>query len=246
MSDKNAFFLKLARPYVARRLRRQFFDVRIGGLDRLQPLVNDGPVILACNHVAWWDPLLLVHLDAVLKSDGYCLMDRVNLNQLPFFRWVGALPLDRTSQTSSYRDLLAAGRILNAERKILAIFPHGDQRPAHLPLNYRAGIVTLAARTLAPVVPLAIRYDFLQSPRQIAHLRVGVPLRFSSGTDTKESFLLELEERTRTALLDIDQQILNPKGDFVSLLHPSTADSTRERIPQVASALRLVLRGKSS
>ena len=245
MRGKNTLFLRLARPYIARKLKRQFFDVRISGLERLRQLVDAGPLVLASNHVAWWDPLVLVHLDKMLKSDGYCLMDKASLEQLPFFRWVGALPIDRTSHLAAFRDLVEAGRILDGPRRILAIFPQGDQRPAHLPLNFRSGIATLAVRTSAPVIPLAIRYDFLQSPRQIVHLKVGTPLRFAVGTDTREGFVHALEENTRCALTDIDQEILAPNRSFVSLLHKTTVDSTCERIPQQAAALRVLARRKA-
>jgi 1-acyl-sn-glycerol-3-phosphate acyltransferase len=241
--DKSRLFLRFARPYVARRLRRQFFDVRLAGLDHLRPLLEKEPVILACNHVAWWDPLLLVHLDRVLGSDGYCLMDRKSLAQLPFFRWVGALPLDRSSSHKAYRDISDAARVLDAPGRVLSIFPHGAQRPAHLPLEFKSGVAVLAARTLAPVVPLAIRYDFLESPRQVVHLRIGSPLRFSKSTDTKERFVLRLECQVKAALHDIDNELLATKGDCVSLLYGRNVDSSVERIPRTAAALRALTHG---
>lgn len=243
MSNKSSLFLRLARPYVARRLRRQFFDVRLSGLEGLQQLVDRGPMILACNHVAWWDPLLLVHLDRILGSDGYCLMDQENLEKLPFFRWVGAIPIDRRSKHAAYRDVIAAGQLLNAPRRILAIFPQGEQRPFHLPLQFKSGIAALAAQTGAPVVPLAVRYDFLDAPRQVVHLKASDPLRFSRGVDTRARFISELEDRIRASLADVDQQLLDPKDDFVSLLHKGPIDSNRERIPRQAAALRALTRG---
>lgn len=238
MTDKSSLFLKLARPYVARRLRRQFFDVRLAGLLRLRKLVFERPVILACNHVAWWDPLLLVHLDGVLGSDGFCLMDKQNLAKLPFFRWLGALPVDLKSRHAAYRDVLFAGKILDSPRRILAIFPQGVQRPAHFPLNFKSGVAALAERTGAPVVPLAIRYDFLEAPRQVVHLKVGEPLLFSQETHTRELFLCELEERIKEAFFDIDHELFDPKGDFASLLGRTPLDSGTERIPLPAVALR--------
>lgn len=238
MKTKSKLFLRIARPYVTRRLKRQFFDIRVSGLDRLRYLVSQGPVILACNHVAWWDPLVLVHLDKVLGSDGYCLMDKKSLQQLPFFRWVGALPVDRSSPKVAYRDLLAALDVLKKPGQIMAIFPQGEQRPAHLPLIHKPGVATLAQRSGAPVVPCALRYDFLESPRQIVHLKIGQALLPNDRAQNKEEFLELLADQMRRSLAEIDEELLAPNGAFHSLFGRKMLNSTSERIPFPAAALR--------
>src|SRR5690606_29163115 len=161
---KRRWLQRIIQAYVRSRLRKNFADVRICGESTIKQELERGPVVLACNHVAWWDPLLLVQLDAFLGSDGYCLMDQESLRQLPFFRWVGALPIDRTSPTRAYRDIQMASSVLCQPRRVLAIFPQGEQRPAHLPLAFRPGVAALAAHSGAPVIPLAIQYTYLQSP----------------------------------------------------------------------------------
>ncbi len=245
MTKKLPWFLKLAHPYVARRLRRQFADVRLLGGDELRGCVAEGPIILACNHVAWWDPLLLVHLDSVLGSDGYCLMDKHNLDQLPFFGWVGALPLDRTDRKSSYQDLRRSTQVLDAPGRILAIFPHGEQRPPHLSLGFRSGVATLARVTKAPVLPVAIRYDYLEGPRQVVHISVGSPISYSIENHSRQSFVIELEGAVGVQLDRIDAQLLAPSPDVESLIHSKARSMDRERIPLPATALRALTGGAS-
>jgi 1-acyl-sn-glycerol-3-phosphate acyltransferase len=242
MNAKNQLFLRIARPYVRRRLRRNFFDVQVSGLERLDHMLRRGPLVLACNHVAWWDPLILMHLDAVLGSDGYCLMDQKSLAQLPFFRWVGALPIDRTSPRSAYEDLASAARILRDPGQILAIFPQGGQRPAHLPLVLKPGVEALARKTQAPVVACALRYDYGQSPRPIVHLSIGEALTYDNGRQGKQQFLKVLGENMTKELSKIDEQLLKKCGEFRSLLHKADLDSSRERIPIAAGALRALAR----
>jgi 1-acyl-sn-glycerol-3-phosphate acyltransferase len=74
----------LASLYVQRRLRRTFLDVRLLHGERLSLALEQGPVLIACNHVCWWDAFLLVQLSRALRIDGYCLMDQANLAELPF------------------------------------------------------------------------------------------------------------------------------------------------------------------
>lgn len=243
MTKKSRWFLKLARPYVARRLRRQFADVRLLGGPELRERITREPVIFACNHVAWWDPLLLVHLDAALGSDGYCLMDTHNLDQLPFFRWVGAMPLDRRNSRHAYRDLRRAARVLDAPRKVLVIFPHGDQRPAHLSLEFKLGVATLALATRAPVIPLAIRYDYVEGPKPIVHLAAGSPSWFCDSRHTRESFVADLEARVAQKLKRIDDELCTPSQTFESLIRARPLPTDHQRIPLPATALRALSGG---
>lgn len=244
MSKKNQFFLGVFRPYIRRRLRQNFFDVRVSGLTRLQHIASRGPLILACNHVAWWDPLILMHLDSVLGSDGYCLMDKQSLKQLPFFRWLGALPIDRTSPRAAYKDLDRACEVLQRSRQILAIFPQGEQCPAHLPLVLKPGVEALARKTCAPVVPCALRYDYLESPRPIVHLKLGEALSYEIEKSSKPGFLKKLEEKMGEALAKIDEELVNKGGEFQSILHTGQLDSSREQLPLGAGALRTLTGSK--
>lgn len=242
---KRRWLQRIIQAYVRSRLRKNFADVRICGESTIKQELERGPVVLACNHVAWWDPLLLVQLDAFLGSDGYCLMDQESLRQLPFFRWVGALPIDRTSPTRAYRDIQMASSVLCQPRRVLAIFPQGEQRPAHLPLAFRPGVAALAAHSGAPVIPLAIQYTYLQSPRPVVHLAAGPALRFNPGRDARDNFLCELEHQTAEALHRIDVHLLGGVDEFRSLLGNDRNAELRERIPAGAKALRL-LTGRSA
>jgi 1-acyl-sn-glycerol-3-phosphate acyltransferase len=235
MTGKSALFVPLARWYVRRRLGKNFQDVLASGLSPLREKLASGPALLACNHVSWWDPLVMVHLDACLSADGYCLMDQENLGKLPFFSWVGAVPLDRTSRKAAYGDLRAAAQLLDRPSRFLLTFPQGEQRAAHLPLSYKAGIFFLARLKDVPVYPLALRYDFHESPRALVHLSVGQPLFARSRR--RDDFLRNLEAATQRELERIDGHLSQGEGSFSSLLGRSTNLSAHE-LPVGASVLR--------
>lgn len=242
MTEKNRFIQHLARAYVKRRLGRTFSDVRILGASRLRAALDRGPVIVASNHVSWWDPLVMVHLDAKLKSDAYCLMDKANLDGLRFFSWLGALPLDRSSPRASLRDLERAAILLSEPGRMLVVFPHGEQRPAHLPLEFRSGVHSLFTKTGAPVYPLALRYDFHQSDRPVIHLALGEPL--SERNLRREEFLRRLEGSVREQLELVDREIEGEKLPFESLLG-RRVDIHRAHLPPGTGALKKLALGES-
>lgn len=218
-TQKRPLFGFLFRIYSAWRLRRHFSDVRLLGGESLQSGKVKSGFILACNHVAWWDPLLLIHLDAWLKTDGYCLMDRQNLGQFSFFRWLGAVPIDRSSPSRAYRDIKRASRLLPGAGRLVVIFPQGTQRAAHLPLKLKSGVAELARVSGVPVLPLAIRYDFGESPKQIVHLSVGSPLFYGeSGNTRRKPFMDELKSSMEGELKRIDRFLVEANEGGISLL----------------------------
>lgn len=228
----------IARLYVKRRLKRDFFDVRL--IDRTEvtaPLLR-GPVIFAINHVCWWDPMVLVQLAAHLSIHGYCLMDATNLKDLPFFRWVGAIPIDRTSKFSAYRDLARSVENVNGPGQALAIFPHGDQRPAHLPLEFRRGVALLAKKSGFPVVPLAFRYDFTHGPLATVHIAATPALQREAG-ESDGHFIHRIERGVEFGLTRVDDVILN-EHRAESILGRHLRSERVHRLPVGARALRLV------
>ncbi len=236
---KKPWFQFLFRYYVKRRLKKQFSDIRLLSASHLTQQLDAGPGIVACNHVAWWDPLVLVRLEAWLQADGYCLMDAENLKELPFFSALGALPLDRKSHRQSYRDMLASLEKLQAPGQLLFIFPQGKQTPAHHTLEFHEGVSLLAQRSGLPTYPLGLRYDFAEGPRQIVHLALGAPLKWT-GSSNRRVFTQELEAAVAAQLTKIDEQLSMPQPETISLLGRRLDGDRKERVPLLAASLRKV------
>ena len=137
---RKAWFFSLARRYVRRKFARSFDGIHVAGLEQARALVAREPLILAATHVAWWDALFAIAMADLLGGESYCLMDADNLRRLPFFGWVGAVPLDRSSPKRALRDMKAAATLLDRPGRVLWIFPQGRQRPSHLrPLDLQPG-----------------------------------------------------------------------------------------------------------
>ena len=218
-------FLKLARWYVRGKLRRSFDGVYLEGAERVRALAAQGPLLIASNHVAWWDPLLAVRIDEALGTESYALMDRQNLGRLPFFGWLGAIPLDRTNARDSLAQLRAAATLLDGPGKVVWIFAQGEQRPAHLrPLGMKSGIAVLAEAAAVPIVPLAVNYLFRQTEQPAAFATFGEPI-LASGL-RRRSLVHELEAAVEKGLAAIDTFATTGAGNFVELAAPTRRGDT--------------------
>jgi len=150
----------------------------------LQKVPRQGPLLLVCNHINFLEvPLLYTHLQprpvtGFAKSETW---DNPWMGRL-FDLW-GAIPIRRGEA-----DLLAIQQGLQAlqQGKILAVAPEGTRSGNGCLQRGHAGVVTLAQRSQAPLLPLVYfgsetyREDFKRLRRTEFHIRVGRPFRLRS------------------------------------------------------------------
>ncbi|MCS7034498.1 MAG: 1-acyl-sn-glycerol-3-phosphate acyltransferase [Phycisphaerae bacterium] len=113
-------------------------------------LPASGPAILVCNHTSGVDPILLQavcpRLVVWMMAKEYYQLRLLGF----FFRWVGAIPVDRGGRdTSATR---AAIRALQQGR-VVGIFPEGKIELERELLPFQTGVALLACKTGAPVFP---------------------------------------------------------------------------------------------
>ena len=226
-------FLALARRYTRRRAARGLDGVWVAGLDGARAALASRPLILASNHVAWWDALMLVLIDRALGGLGWAMMDSRNLRSLPFLGWLGALPLDRSTPERSRECLQNSAALLDRPGRAVWIFPQGRQRPAHLrPLDLKPGLQIMHDSNPVDLVAVSLDYVFLERDRPAAVIRFSAPIPAAAAAG---SALLPTVER---ALLDglsaIDAAVLaatdgrrartcpdDPLPGFVPLVRPA-------------------------
>ena len=136
--------------HLARFCFRTFGRLEIIGEENVPPY---GPVILACNHLAFTDPPVLV---ASIPRPLYF----VGKKEL-FSNPVGAFlmrnfhvsPYDRaTNNVDTMRTLL---NHLDRDRAVV-IFPEGTRSPSHALQEAMPGVVYLALKSHAPILPVGI------------------------------------------------------------------------------------------
>jgi 1-acyl-sn-glycerol-3-phosphate acyltransferase len=159
--------------YTALLLKRRFHAVWVrGSLPRTL-----APLLVAVQHVAWWDPIVLFHLSRS-RFDGthFTMMEEENLRRLRFFGWLGAFGLERSSRAATLSAMRYALARLAEPGARVWVFPQGRLAPADVrPLGVEAGAAWLAARARVPVVPVALRYEFLDAQFPQAFVSFGPP-----------------------------------------------------------------------
>lgn len=141
-----------------RRLLAVFFKplyrLRIEGRERL---LSDGPLILAANHVSYWDA---VFLQIACPRRIRWILDE-GYYHLPVIRWVfryvGCIPV---SEAGGNRAALSAAIQILKDGGVLGIFPEGQLSRTGRMGRFRTGVAMLAARTGAAVVPVYLRGAF--------------------------------------------------------------------------------------
>lgn len=114
---------------------------------------RDRGVILACNHQAAIDPVLV----CMSFWRQVCWLAKVELVKTAriawFFRGAGVIPVDRAAPQEESVD--KAARVLK-EGKIFGIFPEGTRSPDGRVYKGYTGVARVAQRSGAPVIPTGI------------------------------------------------------------------------------------------
>ena len=126
------------------------WDVRGPGVGRVP---DDGPLIVAMNHVSFLDPWFL---QQVFPRSLHYLINETWYRRSPIWRFFfdanGTIPVG--SEARSTVNILARALERGAS---IGIFPEGAISPTGSIQRFRPGVARLAAKTGAPVMPVGIR-----------------------------------------------------------------------------------------
>lgn len=126
----------------------------------LENIPEEGPVILASNHLSFVDSIflpLIVDRRVVFlaKSEYFTGKGLKGWMTRVFFEAAGQLPIDRSGGKSSEASLNTGLRVLS-EGKVLGIYPEGTRSPDGVLYRGRTGIARMVLEAGVPVVPVAM------------------------------------------------------------------------------------------
>lgn len=159
-------------------------------VEGLEHLPEDGPVILASNHVAFVDSLFLPlvvprRVTFLAKSDYFNGRGVKGRLKKLFFSGVGQLPVDRSGGDASLAALETGKRVL-AGGQLLGIYPEGTRSPDGRLYRGKTGVARMALEARVRVIPCAMVGTFeVQPPGRVlpkvgkVGIRIGAPLDFS-------------------------------------------------------------------
>jgi 1-acyl-sn-glycerol-3-phosphate acyltransferase len=141
-------------------------------------LPRNGPVILAANHHAFIDSLLLCLISRrrvtfVAKSEYFERPGAIGAATRWFFSAMGQIPIDRRGGAHSDSALGAAIDTLT-RGEVWAIHPEGTRTPGDAVPQGHTGVVRVAQATGAPIIPIGLRGSARVNP---PHTRIWRPHR---------------------------------------------------------------------
>jgi 1-acyl-sn-glycerol-3-phosphate acyltransferase len=163
------------------------FRPRTDGVDHVP---EEGPAILACNHLSYADwlfmPLTLPRrVTFVAKAEYFTSPGLKGWLQKQFFSGAGQVPIDRSSADAASGALLSAMKVLG-EGHLFGIYPEGTRSHDGRLYRGKTGVARLALETGVPVIPCAvIGTDVVAPPGKKfgtftrPMVRFGKPLDFS-------------------------------------------------------------------
>ncbi len=123
--------------------------ITVRGIDHMP---SDGPAIVVCNHINSLDPVIIM----ATMPRPVRFMSKIENFRGPLgfaMRLVGIFEVRRG--TPDRRAIHAAERTL-ADGRVLGIFPEGTRSHTSRLAVGHGGAIMLAARTCAPIIPVAI------------------------------------------------------------------------------------------
>jgi 1-acyl-sn-glycerol-3-phosphate acyltransferase len=156
----------------------------------LENVPEEGPAILASNHLSYADwlfmPLALPRrVSFVAKAEYFTTPGFKGWLQKTFFRGSGQIPIDRSGATAAEGALLSAKGVLG-KGELFGIYPEGTRSHDGKLYRGKTGVARLALETGVPVIPVAVVGTDVVAPpgKKFGRLtrpviRFGKPLDFS-------------------------------------------------------------------
>jgi chlorobactene lauroyltransferase len=189
--------------------------------------ISDGeqealPTIYCPNHSNWFDGYLCMVLSRlVLHDDPYLMMEERNLARYRFFTWAGVFGVDRDNGRAALAALDYAAELLRDHpERCVYMFPQGTMVPnERRPLRLYSGAARLAQRVgRVRVVPVAVRYEFLQEQRPDIFLRLG-PARVVTTADSPRAITAWLSTAITAELDRLTAEVVAERlADFTTVL----------------------------
>ncbi|MEZ5425576.1 MAG: lysophospholipid acyltransferase family protein [Pyrinomonadaceae bacterium] len=222
-ANKSVVFERLFSVYNRNLVKRRFVSLRVSGLENLEGKCPDLPLISFANHSSWWDGLILFELFTGFSFENYVLMEEKNLRRFWLFRKLGAFSIVPGDPRETLKSLNYAVKLLKENPKTnLLVFPQGsiipnDKRPVKF-YNGLARIIEKAGT--CSVLPIALRYEFLEDFKPTVFINVGKIKHFENKTFGSEISLTDFLEKKLTEVLDeVVSKIINQDfNNFIKLL----------------------------
>ncbi len=157
---------------------------RCGGKIHLRGLANlravaDRPVVLIGNHMSLLETAVLHAI--VREYVDFSFVVKKSLLKVPYFKEIllalGAIPVSRNNPREDLKTVLTQGKKLLQSGRSLIVFPQSTRSEKVDPEKFNSIGVKIAKSAGVPVVPFALKTDFLANGKWIRDLGAVRPER---------------------------------------------------------------------
>jgi 1-acyl-sn-glycerol-3-phosphate acyltransferase len=158
-----------------------WFNWRFEGLEHIPP---EGPILVACNHISYLDPL--AHAYMLVKAGRRSrFLAKSELYGNAFLRRVlrGTRQIKVERGTGSMAPVEEAKRALREGEAVL-VYPEGTitRRPDYAPMEGRTGVARLTLASEVPVLPMAVwGSQHVWQREGVGSLKFGRPIWVKAG-----------------------------------------------------------------
>ena len=218
-------------------------------VEGLEYVPQDGPAILASNHLAVADsfylPLVVSRrITFLAKAEYFTGTGLKGWFQRWFYTVAGQVPIDRTDADSAQSALTTAARIVG-EGKLLGMYPEGTRSPDGRLYKGKTGLARLALESGVPVIPVAMIGTDVVNPPGTKMWRFGrVQVKFGKPMDFSRFEGLAGNRFIERAVIDeVMYELMQLSGqEYVDLYAADVKDGKADesskpsaRMPQVAA-----------
>lgn len=175
---------------------------KVYGADRVP---RDGPLIVACNHASYMDPVAL----GVACPRPLSYMAKAELFRIPvlgpLIRAVHAYPVERGEKTSAAAAIKKSVQILR-EGRAIGIFPQGT-RVRDGAGDAKAGVAVLANLGQAPVVPAYVWGSKDAVKLHQIKVAFGDPMRLPAGRKATRDEIANFKDAVMAAINTLAKEI---------------------------------------
>ncbi len=176
-------------------------DYKIVGKEKLDELLKNGPVILACKHQSAWETLIF---STLVKR--FVIVLKKQLVQIPgygnYLIKLNSIVIDRSNGMKSLKSLINQGKEAIENNLSILIFPEGRRGVYGQPGEYQAGIGILYQELKVPVMPIAVNSGKFWARRSRFKKPGCITLEFLDPIPAglpRNEFMPLLQERIETA-----------------------------------------------
>jgi 1-acyl-sn-glycerol-3-phosphate acyltransferase len=171
------------------------------------------PIVVVANHICVYDSWLARVVCDALKRPIWLAAAASLLDWVPPLRWFGLFAVRGGTPVATARQLRAIGELARGDkRRAVVFFPEGGHVRPGLKVPAQRGALAVARAAHAPIVPLALHYEFFERARPFAYLRAAEPV------DVEHDTRVDLRAVLDDASNRLGRDLIEGTGSYSPLL----------------------------